>query len=142
VWLHKLKSTNLRHQAKTPCCHFFAVSVSRWGRVLRLPVAKVVFACYSRSSRSFLICLAWQQHKLAQVLNSNLITEWLYWRKFKLKKSHIKISTGLYAIQTLTKLQHCSVTQKQLCFYCRILLLALHIALICSATLLWSGAVT
>jgi len=35
-----------------------------------------------------LICLAWEQHKLAQVLNSKLISEWLCWRKFK-GKNHI-----------------------------------------------------
>jgi len=50
--------------------------VSRWGSVLRLPVGKVAYACYSISSRS-LICLAWEQYKLAQVLSSNLISEWL-----------------------------------------------------------------
>jgi len=55
--------------------HFFAVSLSRWGRVLRLQVGKVAFACYSISSRSSLICLAWEQYKLAQVLNGNLISE-------------------------------------------------------------------
>jgi len=43
--------------------------------LLRLPVGKVDFACYSISSRSSLICLAWEQYKLAQVLNSNLISE-------------------------------------------------------------------
>jgi len=112
VWLHKAKNTNLRHQTQTPFCHFFAVSVCRWGRVPRLPVGKVAFTCYSRSSRSFLICLAWEQYKLAQVLYSNLISEWLCWRKFKLEKSHLKISIELYAIQTLTKLQHCSVTKE------------------------------
>jgi len=51
---------------------FFAVSLSRWGRVLQFPVGTVAFACYSRSSRS-LICLAWEQYKLSQVLNSNPI---------------------------------------------------------------------
>jgi len=49
-------------------------------------VGKVTFACYSSSSRYSLICLAWKQYKLAHVLNSNLISEWLYWRKFKWKK--------------------------------------------------------
>jgi len=48
-----------------------------------LSVGKVTFACYASSSRSSLICLAWKQNKFAQVLNSNLISEWLYWRKFK-----------------------------------------------------------
>jgi len=51
-----------------------------------LPVGKVTVACYSSSSRSSLICSAWKQYKLAQVLNSDLISEWLYWRKFKWKK--------------------------------------------------------
>jgi len=44
-----------------------------------------------------------------------------------------------------TNAENYSIAQspkKQLCFYCRILLLVLHIALICSTTLLWSGAVT
>jgi len=36
---------------------------------------KRTFACYSSSLRSSLICLAWEKHKLAQVLNSNLISE-------------------------------------------------------------------
>jgi len=40
-----------------------------------LPVGKVTFACYSSSSRSSMICIAWQQYKLAQVLNSDLISE-------------------------------------------------------------------
>ena len=43
-----------------------------------LPVAKVAFACYSISLRSSLICLAWEQHKLAQALNSNFISESLF----------------------------------------------------------------
>jgi len=47
----------------------------RRGRVMRLPVGKVAFACYSSSSRSSLICLAWKQYKRAQVFNSNLISE-------------------------------------------------------------------
>jgi len=75
VWLHKLKTTNLRHQTQTRFCHIFAVSVCRWGRVLRLPVGKVAFSCYSVSSRSSLIYLAWEQYKFAQVLNNNLISE-------------------------------------------------------------------
>jgi len=54
---------------------FFAVSLSRWGRVLQLPVGKVVFACYSSSSRFSLICLAWEQYNLGQVINSNAISE-------------------------------------------------------------------
>jgi len=37
---------------------FFAVSLSCWGKVMRLPVVKVAFACYSSSSRSSLIFLA------------------------------------------------------------------------------------
>jgi len=63
---------------------FFYVSLSRWGRVPLLPVGKVAFACYSRSSRSSLICLAWEQYKLAQVLNSNLISELL--KKIQMEK--------------------------------------------------------
>jgi len=39
-----------------------------------LPIGKVTFACYSRSPLS-LIFLAWEQYKLAQVINSNLISE-------------------------------------------------------------------
>ena len=109
VWLHKLKTTNLRHQTQTRFCHFFAVSVSRWGRVLRLPVGKVDFACYSISSRSSLICLAWEQYKLQQVLNSNLISGWLTEENSNGTKSHLKLPIELYATQTLTKLQYCSV---------------------------------
>ena len=90
----------------------FYVSLSRWGSVLRLPVGKDAFSCYSSSSRtiSSLICLAWEQYKLAQALNGNLISEWLYWRRFKWKKSHLKIPIELNAIQTLTKLLYWSVT--------------------------------
>jgi len=46
-----------------------------WGRVLRLPVVKVTFACYSSSLRYGRTSLAWELYKLAQVLNSNLISE-------------------------------------------------------------------
>jgi len=42
-------------------CHIFAASLYRWGRILRLPDAKMAFACYSSSSISSLICLVWQQ---------------------------------------------------------------------------------
>jgi len=84
--------------------------VSGWGRVLRLPVGKIAFACYSISSRSSLICFAWEQYKLAQVLNSNLISDYLSEENSNGKKSHLKIPIQLYAIQTLTKLLHCSVT--------------------------------
>jgi len=50
-----------------------------------LSVGKVAFVCYSSSSKSSLICLAWEQYRLVQVLISNLISEWVYWRKFKWK---------------------------------------------------------
>jgi len=60
------------NQTQTRCCHIFAVSLCRWGRVLRLPDGKVAFACYSRSSP---ICSAWEQYTLAQVFNNNLISE-------------------------------------------------------------------
>ena len=106
--LHKLKSTNPWHQAQTRFCHFFGVSVSRWGRVVRLSVGKVAFACYSISSRSSLICLAWEQYKVAQVLNSNLISEWLTEDNSNRTQSHLKIPIKLYATQTLT-LHYCSV---------------------------------
>jgi len=46
----------------------------------------------------------------SQVLNSNAISEWLTEENSNGKKSHLKIPTELYAIQTLTKLQYCSVT--------------------------------
>jgi len=106
--LDKLRTTNVRHQSQTRFCHFFAVSVSR-GRVLQLPVGKVGFACYSSSSRSSLIGLAWEQYKLAQVLISNLISNDFTEEKSNGKKSHLKISIELHAIQTLTKLLYCSV---------------------------------
>ena len=109
MWLDKLRTTNLRHQTQTRFCHVFAVSQSRWGGVLRLPAGKVAFACYSSSSRSSLICLAWEQYKLAQVLNSNLIYDFTEENSNR-KKSHLKIPIELYAIQTLTKLLYCSVT--------------------------------
>ena len=112
-------------------------------RVLCFSVGKVAFVCYSSSLRSSLICLAWEQNKLAQVLNSNLISECLYWRKFRWKKTHLKKPIELHEIKTLTKLLYCSVTQET-----NMLLLkgsaaiALHIALIYSTTLLWSSAAT
>ena len=47
------------------------------------------------------------------------------------------MSIDLYAIQTLTKpLYYSSRLRNKYCFYCRMLLLALRIALICSTTLL------
>jgi len=56
-------------------CHFLAFSLffdSLW-----LQVDKVNFSCYSSPSRSSLIFFAWEQYKLAQVLNSKQISEWL-----------------------------------------------------------------
>jgi len=59
---------------------FSAVTLclSRWGRVLWLPAGKVTFACYSSSLRSSCTNLAWELYKLAHVLNSNLVSEWLW----------------------------------------------------------------
>jgi len=54
MWLDKLGTTTLRHPTQTRFCHFFAISLSRWGKVLQLPVGKMTFACYSSSSRSSL----------------------------------------------------------------------------------------
>jgi len=51
----------------------------------------------------------------------------------KMEKITSKIPNQFYVIEKLTKLLFCS--KKQLCFYCRILLLAADIAFICSATL-------
>jgi len=70
----------------------FSYFFSLWGRVLWLSIGKVTFACYSTSLSSSLIYLAWEQHKLAQALNSNLISEWLSERKSKWKdrKNHIQ----------------------------------------------------
>ena len=42
-----------------------------------------------------------------------------------MEKSHLKISKELYVIETLTKLQYCS--EEATIFYCRIMLLALHV---------------
>jgi len=40
-----------------------------------MPFGKDTFAFYLSSSKSFLICLVWEQYKLEQVLNSSLISE-------------------------------------------------------------------
>jgi len=64
-------------------------------------------------------------------------------KKIQMAKNHIQKYQPSFAGYKLC--QNCCIAQspkKQLCFYCRILLAALHIALICSTTLLWSGAVT
>jgi len=68
----------------------FAVSLSRMGRVLQLTVGKVAFACYSSSSRSSPICLAWEQYKLAQVGYSvaiRFLNDLL--QKIQMEKNHI-----------------------------------------------------
>jgi len=99
-----------RHQTQTRVCHFIAFSypfLCLCFRVLWLPVGKMTFAGHSRSSRSSLICSAWEQYKLSQVFNSNLISEWLL-KKIKMEKSHLKLPNELYVIEMLTKLQHCS----------------------------------
>jgi len=83
----------------------FLYFLSLWGRALWLSIGEVTFACYSRSPIS-LIFLAWEQYKLTQVLNSNLISEWLSKRKLKWKESHLKIAIELYLIETLTRLLH------------------------------------
>jgi len=83
----------------------FPYFLSLWGRVQWLPTGKVTFACYSRSPIS-LRFLAWEQYKLAQVLNSNLISEWLSERKLKWKESHLKTPRELYLIETLTRLRY------------------------------------
>ena len=54
-------------------------------------------------------------------------------KKIKMEKSHLKIPNELYVIETLKQLQYCS--EEQVCFHCRIVPQALHIALICSTTL-------
>jgi len=105
--LHKLRTTNLRRQTQTRFCHIIAVSLSRLGRVLRLPVGKVGFALYLSSSRSSLIFLAWgstnvRKYSIA-IWFLNDFTE----ENSNVKKSHPKIPIE---IQTLTKLVYCSVT--------------------------------
>jgi len=75
-----------------------------------MPVGKLTFACYSRSSRSALTCLARKQYKLAQVLNTDLISEDFTEENSNGKISHLKVPIELYAIQKLTKLLYCSVT--------------------------------
>jgi len=52
------------------------------------------FASSSRSPIS-MIFSAWEQNKLAQLLDSNLISEWLSERKLKWKESHLKTPTEL-----------------------------------------------
>ena len=61
----------------------------------------MTFACYSNSLRSSRTSLAWELYKLAQVLNSNLISEWL-WKKLKWKKSHLEVPNEIYVTETLT----------------------------------------
>ena len=127
AWLHKLRTTNLRHQTQMHFCHFFAACLSHWGRVLQLPVGKVAFAYYSSLSRCSLICLTWKQYNLVQVVNSTLISEWFYLRKFKWKKKYQSSFMKYKCWQNYCVAQS---PKKQLCFYCRILV-ALHIALLC-----------
>jgi len=55
--------------------------------------------------------LAWEQCKLAQVLNSNLISDLLCQRKLKWKNSHKKILNELYVIGKLTKLLYYSSSE-------------------------------
>ena len=107
---YKLRTTNLRHQSQTHFAIFLLFSCFVGEEFCSCQLVKWLLLCYSSSSRSSLICLAWEQYKLAQVLNSNPISEWLYWRKFKWKKSRLKIPIELYTIQTLTKLLYCSDT--------------------------------
>ena len=103
--------TNLRHQTQARFCNFWLFPcLVEEEEFCGCQLAVSFNACYSSSSRSSLICLAWEQYKLAQVLNSNLISEWLYWRKLKWKKSHLKIPIELCTIQTLTKQLHCLLT--------------------------------
>jgi len=77
--LDKLKTTNVRHQTHTRFVIFLLLhfSLCLWGRGLWLPVGKVNFACLWSSLKSSLNGLAWEQYKLAQVLNSNVVSEWL-----------------------------------------------------------------
>ena len=140
--LDKPRTTNLRHSTQTRFCHFLGVSLSRWWRVLRLPVGKVTFACYSSSSKSSLIRSAWEQYRLAQVLDSNLISEWLHWWKFKWTKNHIQKYQSSFT--RYKRCQNYCIAQspkKQLCFYCRILLVALHSSYLQYNLKLWSDAV-
>jgi len=105
--LRRIRTTNLRHKTQTRFCNFLSVSyfLSLWGRVLWLPIDKLTFACYSRSPIS-LIFLAWEQKKLAQVLNNNLISEWLSKRKLKWKETHLEIPIALLLLEMMTKLVH------------------------------------
>ena len=58
--------------------------------------SSINFLCFSKfslpssfslsSSSRTLICLAWKHYQLVQVLNSNLNSEWVYWKKFKRKE--------------------------------------------------------
>jgi len=65
-----------------------------------------------------------------------------YWRKFKWNKITSKNTNRVIRDTNGDKNSIAQSPKKQLCFYCRILLLALRIARICSTTLLWSHAVT
>ena len=109
VWLDKPKVSDPNALRAFVISLLFPISLSLRRRLVWLPVGKVTFACYSNSSKSSLICTAFEQYKLEQVLNSNLISEWLCSRKLKWKRSHLKILNALHVIETLTKLLHCSV---------------------------------
>jgi len=79
--------------------------------------------------------LSMEAVQLAQVLNSNLISEWLYWRKFICKRIPCNNTNRALRDTNADKITALLSPKKQLCFYCRILLVALFIALICSTTL-------
>jgi len=109
IYIWGLKTTDLKGIKPTKRAlvifFLFLYFLSLWGSVLRSSIGKVTFAYYSRSPIS-LIFFAWEQYKLTQVLNSNLISEWLSERKLNWKESHLKIPIELYPIETLTRQLH------------------------------------
>jgi len=98
-------------------------------RILRLPVGKITFVGYSSSLRFSLICLTWDQYKLAQVLNSNLIKE------TKMEKTHLKIPNELYITESL----YCSEEATMLLLYDNAAS-PTHSSYLLSNLKLWSGA--
>ena len=96
-------AVDIRHKRGSVifCClrTLYILRVEFWGYHL----AKWSLLLF-RSSKFYLISSAWEQYKLTQVVNSDLISGWLCQRKLKWKKSNLKILKEIYVIEALTKL--------------------------------------